>query len=193
MADCKLMFFDARRAVQFGRPLTFTDHAILKVSDPLTHVEFRFSQRHKGVSQSSTMSNGDDGCRNRFINYTKHRERWIPLSLPMTNKQEDVAWSKGCELSDLPIDWMSGLSITNALYQKTQHGFRGIHAKKYDKIGVLSLTTGLDIIKPDPNKLWCSEDVLELCKAGYGWDDLKCDQYAPLRAFFEVMFRLRSL
>ena len=162
--DCSLMFRDARRAKLYGKPMTLAEEGILVVSDPLVHVEFRFSGRYHLISQSATMQGNFNGCRFMPINYS-HPERWVEIILPMSNYQEDCAFAKGQELD----------------------------GKGYDKFGVFSLVSNMNIIKPNPELYWCSEDVLELCKAGYGWADLQCDKFNPLQAYFEVLDRLKQM
>ena len=143
MSNCNLMSYNAKRAEQYGKPLTPINRLVFAVSDPLTHSEFkfssRFSSRYRYRSFSFTLQ--DDGVgRFKDILYS-HSERWDRLILPMTDEQEDRAYEKALELVGLP----------------------------YDTIGVASLKTGL--IKQDPDKYWCSEAVGELIKAAYQWGD----------------------
>jgi hypothetical protein len=135
------------------------------VSDPFAHTEFQFSMRHNGISHSSTMQgkNGFNGSRFENIDYLKHPERWVSLILPMTDLQEARGYDRAWEIDGMP----------------------------YDTVGVTSLTTGWDIIKPDPDKLWCSEDVAEIIKASYQYgDDFVPDTHDPRSLLIEMIRRL---
>jgi hypothetical protein len=81
----------------------------------------------------------------------------------MTDQQEDRAWLKSRELLGKP----------------------------YDLIGVASLGSGWDIIKPDPDKEWCSENSAEQIKAAYQYgDDFIPHSFHPTGLFFEMFRRL---
>lgn len=160
MADCFLMSYNAKQAESYGKPLTAVNRLVMTVSDPLTHSEFRFSARNNNASHSATMQDKPNGCRTKLIQYS-HPERWVPLILPMTDGQEDRAYSKAFQLCGCP----------------------------YDFVGVASLKTGL--IKQDPDKYWCSECVGELIKAAYEWgDDFIPSTLTPNDLYFEVLHRL---
>ena len=161
MNNCILRFKNVRRAVNFGYEMTTMDRIILTRSDPLVHVEFQFSQRHNNISHSATMAGDDNGCRFKDINYS-HPEWWTNLLLPMTDFQEDRAWMRANELD----------------------------GNEYDLIGLASFGTRWDIIKPHPDKLWCSEDCAELVKAAYQYgEDFIPHFYHPIGLFFEMYHR----
>jgi len=83
----------------------------------------------------------------------------------MTDAQEDRGYARAVEINGMP----------------------------YDKIGVTSLATGWNIIQPNPNALWCSEDVAEIIKAAYEYgDDFVPDKFAPLGLFFEMYRRVNE-
>jgi hypothetical protein len=135
------------------------------VSDPFAHTEFQFSDRHNGVSHSATMQGKDGRDEARFlpIDYLKHPERWVSLILPMTDKQEDRGYARAWEINGMP----------------------------YDTIGVTSLATGWNIIKPDPDKIWCSEDGAEIIKASYEYgSDFMPDTFDPRGLFIEMYRRV---
>ncbi len=149
--------------MNFGYKMTPTDIVTLHRSDPLVHTEFQFSERYDRISQSSTMSGDDDGCRFKQIGYS-HPEWWTNLILPMSDEQEDRAFLRGQELD----------------------------GKKYDLIGLASFGTKWDLIKPHPDKLWCSEDNGELIKASYQWgDEFVPHFYHPVGLFFEIHYRIQ--
>ena len=122
-----LMSYNYKRAVEHGMDKRWIGRLISLRSSPYTHSEILFSD---GVSFSSTMEDGANGARYLKIDYTKHPERWDSVAIPMTHKDEEVVRRKA--------DIMDG-------------------KMKYDLWGLLSFGTPLSIIKPDPNKMWCSE------------------------------------
>ena len=122
-----LMSYNYKRAVEHGMGKRWVGRLISLRSSPYTHSEILFSD---GVSFSSTMEDGANGARWRIIDYTKHPERWDSVAIPMTHKDEEVVRRDA--------DIMDG-------------------KMKYDLWGLLSFGTPLAIIKPDPNKMWCSE------------------------------------
>jgi len=164
MADCIYWSYDAVAAKEGGKDFSATDIIIMRRSARLIHTEFQFSPRNNSESFSSTLRDGEKGCRFESIDYTKHPERWNKIVLPMTNVQEDVAY---CRAEDL-------------------------EGCKYDLIGLASFASSLNIIKEHPDKYWCTEAVLELCKAAYGWDIVP-HHYHPLSGFFEVYSRLAGM
>jgi hypothetical protein len=102
-----------------------------------------------------------NGARFLDIDFTVHPERWVNLLLPMTDEQEDRGYNMAKVLDGMP----------------------------YDTVGVTSLATSWNIIEPNPQALWCSEDVAEIIKEAYEYgDDFKPDTFAPLGLFIE-MFR----
>ncbi|KKL48638.1 hypothetical protein LCGC14_2323490 [marine sediment metagenome] len=170
MSDCIFWSYDAVAAKDSGKDFSITDIAIMRRSARLIHTEFQFSRRHNpysgdryGVCFSSTLRDGAEGCRFESIDFTRHPKRWNRILLPMTNEQEDRAYAKA----------------------------QALNGKKYDLIGLASFASSLNIIKPHPDKLWCTEAVLELCKAAYGWD-ITPHLYHPLSGFFEVYSRVNS-
>ena len=166
MADCILRSYDARNAKKFGKKMTDVQKIIMIVSDPLAHTEFEFSERHDSVSHSATMQGDFNGARFLNIDFTEHPERWISLLLPMTDEQEDRGYNMAKVLDGMP----------------------------YDTVGVTSLATSWNIIKPNPNALWCSEDVAEIIKEAYGYgDDFVPDTFSPLGLFFEMFRRMNVL
>ncbi len=166
MANCILRSYDAKNALKHGKKMTNVQKIIMIVSNPLAHTEYQFSERHNNVSHSATMQGkGFDGSRFENIDYLKHPERWLDLVLPMTDKQEDRGFARAQEINGMP----------------------------YDTVGVTSLATGWNIVKPNPDALWCSEDVAEIIKAAYGYgDDFQPDTFAPLGLFIEMHRRLRQ-
>ena len=161
--NCILRSYDARQAAREGKELTLTDRTIFTVSDPLVHSEFQFSERHDDYSFSATMRNDYNCVRVLQIDYTIHPKRWPSLILPMTDEQEDMAWAGGYEIIGLP----------------------------YDTIGVASLGSPWEIIKPHPDKYWCSEAVAVAIKAAYGYgDDFKPDSFHPNSLYFEMLRRV---
>ena len=160
--DCILQSWNARRAVNYGGKLTAVDQIILIKSDPMTHSEFEFSSRNDGISFSATMRDNQDCCRFMDISYS-HPNRWTSLVLPMTDEQEDRAYARAAKLNGMG----------------------------YDLIGLGSFGTKWDIIKPHPDKLWCSEACAELIKAAYGYgDDFVPHFYSPTSLYFEMVHRL---
>lgn len=159
--SCKLRFYNAIRADKFGKKLTIIDRAILLRSNPHTHCEFQFSGRYDSVSFSATMLDGSNCCRFKDIKYS-HPERWDTLDLKLTAQQEDAARLKAFELED----------------------------KKYDLVGLLSFASELNLIKPDPNKYWCSEADAELIKAALCCqNDFVPDKFTPTGLFFEMFYK----
>jgi hypothetical protein len=152
MADMELKSFNAIRAKMFGKELTGVDKVTLTRSSPQNHSEGKFSARYQNISFSATMQDHCNCARFKMIDYS-HPEYWETVVIPMTDAEEDSAWSEACSLSDMPIDWLStyATDVVGIYY--------GQNAIPYDLIGVLSRATALNIIKPDPNKIWCSEAV----------------------------------
>ncbi len=163
MADCIAWSYNARRAEESGKPITPVQHVILTRSDPLVHTELQFSERHGKISFSSTIQDGDKGCRFKDIKYS-HPERWIKLILPMTDAEEDRAWRRA----------------------------KVLDGAKYDLIGLASFGTKWDIIKPDPDKYWCNEVVGDVVSYAYEYGtDFVPHFYHPVSFFFEMYCRLK--
>jgi hypothetical protein len=171
--NCILRSYNARQAYQYGKDITPVQRIIMARSDPLVHTEFEFSERQDGISFSSTMQDDVSGCRFKQISYS-HPLRWTSIVLPMTDEQEDRAWERAIELE----------------------------GKKYDLIGLAGFGSEWDIVKPHPDKYWCSEAVAELIKAAYEydiprWPTKPVDLFIPHRfhpngLFFEMYRRLTS-
>lgn len=172
---CKIRFFNAIRAEEYGRKLTAVDKVILLRSTPHVHVEFQFSERYVNISFSATMQDNAKCCRFKEIDYTENPERWDTIILNLTDKQEDAAYAKAKELE----------------------------GKDYDLFGLLSFTSEVNIVKPDPNKYWCSEAAMELivaaakvieqsiCPANNTVKtfiaNLRPDHYTPTGLFYELI------
>ena len=122
-----LMSYNYKRAVEHGMNKRWIGRLISLRSSPYTHSELLFSD---GVSFSSTMEDGMNGARYLEIDYSNHPERWGAVPIPMSDEEAEVIRRTA--------DCMNG-SI------------------EYDLWGLLSFGTLLNIIKPDPNKMWCSE------------------------------------
>ena len=162
--DCKLRCWNARQAQKFNIKLSAAQRMILLRSDPLTHTEFQFSKLYDEISFSATLMDGFNGCRFKTIGYS-HPEFWTTLVLPMTNEQEDRAWKRAQE----------------------------INHKQYDLIGLGSFGTEWEIIKPNPDKYWCSEACAELIKAAYESDGSFIPHfYHPVGLFFDMYRRLQK-
>jgi hypothetical protein len=166
MSDCTLWSYDARNAEKHGKKMTDIQKIIMVVSDPFAHTEFQFSLRKNCVSHSATMQGESDGSRFESINYNIHPERWLGLTLPMTDEQEDRGYERALAIDGWP----------------------------YDTIGVISLATEWNIIKPNPDAVWCSEDVAEIIKAAYEYgDDFVPDTFDPRGLFIEMFRRVKEL
>ena len=163
MADCILRSYDARNALKHGKKMTTVQKIIMLASDPFAHTEHQFSMRHNGISHSATMQGkGRNESRFENIDYLKHPERWVNLILPMTDEQEDRGYARAWEINGMP----------------------------YDTVGVTSLATSWNIIEPNPDALWCSEDVAEIIKAAYEYgDDFVPDTFDPRGLFIEMLRR----
>lgn len=160
MSIVKLRSFNAIRAKQFGYKLTFTDWLILRRSPLHTHTEFEFSN---GISFSATMADGAKCARYKWIDYTKHPERWDTVEIPVTEEQEqEMRYEADC-LEGIP----------------------------YDLKGLLSHGTPLEIIRPHGVKVWCTEAVLMVVKSVFKDLPIIPDQSHPTsgdyicRYFFE--------
>ena len=151
MADCIVWTYDAIAAKADGKPLSFIDRLIMLRSKPYIHDEFQFSERYDDVSFSATMQDKARCCRFKKIRYS-HPQRWKQQVIPMTDKQEDRAYKKACELED----------------------------KKYDLLGLLSFGTRWRIIVPHRDRYWCAEAVATLVVAGRHSFDLIPDTLHPL-------------
>ena len=129
--------YDPRMAARNGKPSSATDKMIQIVSD-LTHLELQFSGRYWDISFSATTRDGAFGARFKANKYLHLTQRWKSLAIEVTEQQENTIFYNACLLTYL----------------------------QYDIIGVNSLITKLDIIKPDPNKTWCNRVVSQALKTG---------------------------
>jgi len=162
--NCSMEFFNAIKALENGKELTLADRIIFIVSNPLTHVEWKFSERYGNLSCSATMRDNLDCVRKKRIDYTIHPHRWTRLQINLSDGAEDRA----------------------------MRYFERIEGKPYDKLGVLSLRH-LDnrphLIKPNPDMYWCSEVVggmyNESCNQNYP-PPLRPDTLTPNDLFFRV-------
>jgi hypothetical protein len=67
------------------------------------------------------------------------------------------------------------------------HRAQDINGKKYDLLGLGSFSSELSIIKPDPNKYWCSEACAELIKAAYFLgENFVPHKFTPVGLFFTL-------
>jgi hypothetical protein len=160
MSNCILWSYDARQAAKYGKPLTPEEWIILRVSDPLIHDEFQFSERYNKISFSSTLRDGAKGCRFKLIDYTIHPERWLPLILPMTDDEEDRAYIEA----------------------------ERIEGRPYDFIGLGSLSDLPITLPPAKNGYWCSESLGTVIKAAYQWGySFRPDHYHPVSLYFATV------
>jgi len=179
--NCYLKHWNAREAKKDGKPLTLVDRIIMLRSD-LTHTEWQFSERYGGVSWSFTLADGAKGCRFKMIKYN-HPKRWVTDEIPLTDEEEDKIWVEACRLADLSVCTRSTvqyLALINEIVQGPLHA-------RYDLPGILTHATkkantrwltvlrwGLwwwtKFIKPDPEKMWCSESAAHLEQLVY--DDM---------------------
>lgn len=190
--NCRLRHWNARAAEKDGKKLTLTDRIIM-LRSALTHSEFQFSERYGGVSFSSTLADGANGCRFKMIGYS-HPKRWKENVIPLTDEQEDRIWAKACRMADCG-GWrqtllrMSYLMFDGEIVQGPLH-------IKYDKAGLLTHATKkaktwwvnvirfgvwgwTKIIKPDGKKVWCSEACAYLVKSEYPGFDGRADTLDP--------------
>lgn len=137
MPVLKVKSYNARAAAEHGKKLTMVDMLILLRSDPHTHTELKFSKRYDNVSFSATMQDGSKCCRFKHIAYS-HPERWATHLIVVTKEQEGLMYRKALELK----------------------------GKKYGLWDLLSFGTPLRIIKPHPDKYWCTEAVATVLNAG---------------------------
>ncbi len=151
--------FNARRAVQFGYKLSASDWLILRRSWMHTHTEGKFTERHHGVSFSSTLKDNDKGPRFKFINYT-HPERWDTVYVPLTFEQEDLLYEEYGKLVGMEYDFIA-----------VAFGF----------------ITKRKIILPNENKRWCTRAVIEpLAKIDPG---VPCDLELLTPSWGDMMLR----
>ncbi len=163
MADCKLMFYDARAAKLDGKKMTFIDWLILLRSDPYIHVEFVFSvERYGGISNSATLRDGCKCVRFKDIDLAKHPKRWKGVVIPMTDEEEDRAWKEACEMAGLPGNWRSHPKS----FMEGRICYYDYDAIPYDIWGMPCHISKWNIWKPNPKKTWCSKAVARVLSKG---------------------------
>jgi hypothetical protein len=167
MNNCKLRFYNAIRAEAYGKKLDPADVAVLLRSNPHTHVEFQFSERHNWVSFSATMRDGLDCCRfSDDIDYSVHCERWDTLILPLSDDAEDKAFVEAKRIEGQP--YLKGLELLSFLSKK-------------------------DIIVPNPTHWWCGKTVAQLIRVSMEYDGFNPTSFVVSDLFFEMFYRLNRL
>lgn len=150
----KLRSFNAVRAVMFGYEMTELDWLILLRSKLHKHTEGQFSSRFNSISFSATMAEGANCARFKDIKYS-HPEYWDTVLIPCEASQEEQCYAKAQELEGRP----------------------------YDQFGLLSFASEANIIKPNPNKGWCTETVFDVVDpvwpAMLAQVELRTDQLHP--------------
>ena len=158
-------YWDARRAKEDGKPLTAVDIAIMLRSD-LTHEELQFGENRGWVSFSSTLADGANGCRFKYIQYSNPK-RWRTLVEEIEDGEEQLLWDYCCIAADLDNQWRKPIPAKSPIHYGPNH-------LKYDKLGLLSFALEKSpsvwrniqrwvmwgwtcIIKTDPYGVWCSE------------------------------------
>ena len=68
-----------------------------------------------------------------------------------------MAWAEACDMAGLPTNWNSLYGGIPWPHQKGS--YFGPKAIPYDLRGQLCHATKLNIIKPNPRKIWCSKAV----------------------------------
>lgn len=134
MADCEIKSYNMVRAEIFGKEPTWIQKLISLRSYPHVHSEFKFSSRKDGVSFSATMQDDCKCARFKQIEYSHEAERWDSVIVPLTDKEEDIAYIEA-------------------------HVLKGM---KYDLMGQICHATKLKIWKPSPDRIWCSKAVARL-------------------------------
>ena len=132
--------FNAYRAEFCGYELDPVDRLIMTVSKLHTHTELQFSERYKGLSFSATMKDGSKCARFKDIHYS-HPERWDTILIPATEEQEHYMYQEAKRIEGWP----------------------------YDLTGLLSFATPMPIIKPHPDKVWCTEADAMVLNKGCEW------------------------
>lgn len=168
--ECYARHWNAKEAKKDGKPLTMIDRIIM-LRSPLTHSEFQFSQRYKGLSFSSTGADDANGTRFKGIIYS-HPERWETDAVPFTDAEEDAMFQEACRLADIDLatmNWMLRNPEAKIIWQGEKHiryDYQGIltHALKRSNRWYLNIVRGLVwgwtlCIKPSDFKAWCSEIV----------------------------------
>ena len=129
---------NALRQQMMGEEISNLSKAILAVTGLHDHTEFQFSKRYDHISYSATMREGLNCARFKQIGYS-HPLNWDTTSMWMTEAQEDRCYAEAVKYEGTP----------------------------YDKIGVLSLSTRLNIIQPREDKVWCNEVCGYILNAGF--------------------------
>jgi len=140
--------YNAMRAQMMGDDIHAISKTIMMVTGgPYSHTEGRQSGGDVDISYSAEYG---VGFRKKPIRYS-NRYRWDDLIMPWSKTQED----------DCVGIWEDML-VT---------GF------EYDNVGVLGRATDLNILKPDPVKIWCSKSF---CRGAFQVDkryELFMNQY----------------
>ena len=92
--QCKIRSYNYVRAEIFGKKPTWMNRAISLRSKPQVHTEIQYSERFNSISFSSTMQDGDNGCRFKEIKYSHELQRWDTVIAPMTDEEEDLSFEK---------------------------------------------------------------------------------------------------
>jgi len=161
MSEIFVMGYDAKLAEKNGKPMGPVDRIVNIVSD-LTHMELQFSSRYHNLSYSATTIDGPNCSRFKDIKYSHLMERWVSRKILVSEIEEETMFFTACLRAGTP----------------------------YDVVGVTSLATKLNIIKPDPQKTWCSKEVLIVLKSALpviGDDDVTPDDAdAQIERFIEL-------
>jgi hypothetical protein len=177
-----------------GYKITWTDRLILMRSK-LTHLEIQFLDRPNSPSFSSTMADGANGCRFKYISYS-NPEQWDTEILEVSDWEEAEMWSDACRMADVSVNWqyLPWQSATyHGIVQENKDVFyatlkditvyQGKNHIPYDTHGLASFClerTGkwyLDALRgliwgwtncfqPDESKAWCSEACSIIWNAG---------------------------
>jgi len=172
MKTLTFRFYDALAAKKDGKKLSWIDCMIL-LRSKLTHAELQFDVDRGGVSFSSTMADKANGCRFKFISYT-HPLRWRSVSIDIKDEQEEAIWVWACDMAGMMSTWPYKLPAYLIQHKGCEIIYQGESHKKYDAPGLLSFALRKSskwwlniirggvwcwtaVVKPDPDKVWCSE------------------------------------
>jgi hypothetical protein len=127
------------------------------------------------VSASSTMAEGANGNRFKFIPYN-NPTHWKSVAYQITDEEEQRLWEKTCNACDMNYNWQEFLEDDTATGKINEKPIFGPNHIKYDKGGLMSfalekhpndkwffcLIRGIIwgwtlAISPDPENEWCSE------------------------------------
>ena len=170
----RTMSFNLYRAMLFGYKPTAIQRLIYLRSDHV-HMELQFSSRYGGISFSSTLMDGVDGCRFKMIEYS-HPDYWDEAYIPVTWEQENKMFIKACE--------MAGTGILKEYAERGQQHiedartachpnltsgrpYYGPNHVKYDKMGAgISYITQWKLWKPHKKKMVCNRACCEVILVG---------------------------